>query len=252
MSSTQLTNSPDDETTTRDLQEFYGADAAKTYNEMMADEMPKVECDLELLIKALLDEKQGGDDDEGGGTILDVCCGTGDYLLWLSKQQSEDVRSFTLRGMDLSQDMLQLARDKLSSSSPAIELNQGTMENLQDSIPDESCAAVLCNFSIHHLKDCRKVFQEAYRVLKPNTGLYYLSFWEQGGQDEKIEQKQEQPDGATVTTYHHNHLELKKMLGDVGFLVVGRDTLSYREVKEEIYPGFSMNAAYLLVRKRGS
>lgn len=202
------------------LQKFYDADAAKKYNEMMPDEIPKIEVDLKILAQGILP-----------GDVLDICCGTGDVLLWLSTKL--DLSAYSLKGSDLSKDMLAAAKTK--DTNDFLSLQQGNMEDL-GAFADGSCSAVLCNFSIHHLENCEKVLSESIRVLRPSGGIFYLSFWEGTGPMED--------DERPVQTYYHEQSKIEKLLADAGLIL-----LNTRKVTEEIYPGFSMNAAYAIARK---
>jgi ubiquinone/menaquinone biosynthesis C-methylase UbiE len=202
------------------LQQFYDADAAKKYNEMMPDEIPKIEVDLKLLA-----------DNVPPGDVLDVCCGTGDVLLWLSK--NIDPSKYALKGIDISNDMLAVAKSK--DSDNVLTLEQGNMQDL-GSFQDGSCAAVLCNFSIHHLESPEKVVSETVRVLRSSGGVLYLSFWEGSGPMDN--------DDRPIQTYYHEQSKIEKILAGSGLTL-----LNTRSVAEEIYPGFSMNAAYIIAKK---
>lgn len=206
------------------LQDFYNADTAKKYNSMMVDEMPKVEPDLELLLQNL-------DASDGGGVILDVCCGTGDMLLWLASKMDE---KYSLRGIDISNDMLNVARSK--DANKILALEQGSMEDLS-TVKDGSCAAVMCNFSIHHLLDFSKVLSESIRVLRPASGILYLSFWEGKGE-------MDSDGGDQPVTHYHELATVRKLLQDLGFIMINE-----RALKEEIFPGYAMNAAYTISKK---
>lgn len=68
-----------------------------------------------------------------GNELLDVACGTGRHALKLKS-------SFQVRGVDINQDMLNIAREKL----PNIEFTEGDMKNLN---LNHSFDVVICMFS---------------------------------------------------------------------------------------------------------
>ena len=97
-------------------------------------------------------------------TLLDVGCGTGFLIDLLAKQ-----RSANYCGLDLSEEMIKIARGKNISGA---EFLIGSAEQLP--YPDGSFDVVTCSQSFHHYPHPEKAMQEAYRVLKPG-GLYFLS-----------------------------------------------------------------------------
>jgi ubiquinone/menaquinone biosynthesis C-methylase UbiE len=94
-------------------------------------------------------------------SILDVGCGTGTLLFRLQAQTNA-----TLAGLDISTQMLALARQKLGA---AVDLRQGDSENL----PWETHCfdLVCCTFSFHHYPQPDRALAEMRRVLKPGGAL---------------------------------------------------------------------------------
>ena len=97
-------------------------------------------------------------------TLLDIGCGTGYLINMLSSHRSADYY-----GLDLSPEMLKVAKRKLGKS---VILTEGTADKLP--YADNSFDVVTCIQSFHHYPYPEKAMEEAYRVLKPK-GLYILS-----------------------------------------------------------------------------
>lgn len=94
-------------------------------------------------------------------SLLDIGCGTG-FIINLAKE------SFVkIYGIDATQAML----DKVDLSSGNIELINGLAEDLP--FEENSFDMVSSYAFIHHVKDYKKVLEEAYRVLKKD-GIYYI------------------------------------------------------------------------------
>ena len=70
------------------------------------------------------------------GTVLDLGCGTGEFLVKFLKD------GFTCIGVDISEVMLEIARDK-TKESPDIELYQGDIRKFRTEKPAEY---IVCNF----------------------------------------------------------------------------------------------------------
>jgi len=92
-----------------------------------------------------------------GDRALDVCCGTGDFMLPLRKSVGKDGM---VVGMDFCQPMLDLAKPKVDG-----ELSRGDACNLP--IADEQFDAVTVGWGIRNVPDIDAAHRELARVLKP-------------------------------------------------------------------------------------
>lgn len=103
------------------------------------------------------------------GSVLDVACGTGDILTTITRRRP-DYRS--LVGVDISENMLTLARKKLGDSA---KLQKMSAEEL--SLPEESFDAVSIGFGLRNVVNKEKALSEFFRVLKPGGVLLILEFF---------------------------------------------------------------------------
>lgn len=93
--------------------------------------------------------------------VLDVGCGTGTILSLLSKNGS-----ISLSGVDLSEEMLNIAKQKLKDRA---ELKIGDSEQLP--WENDTFDTIICTDSFHHYPEPEKVLNEMARVLKSNGHL---------------------------------------------------------------------------------
>ncbi len=100
--------------------------------------------------------------------ILDIGCGTGYSLLWLSKQ----VKWVQLFGVDLSPEMLRIARAKLQKEKVKAPLKQASVDKLP--FQSDTFDYIVCTSAFHHFPDQIKALQEMKRVLK-NGGVLLLA-----------------------------------------------------------------------------
>lgn len=94
--------------------------------------------------------------------LLDVGCGTGNLLSRI-RLEYDDVE---IAGVDLSPDMLEIARKKLGDK---VNLRVGDSEDLP--FPDDNFDMIICTDSFHHYPHPDNVLNEFRRVLKPKGGL---------------------------------------------------------------------------------
>ena len=96
-----------------------------------------------------------------GDRVLDVGCGTGTILSFISSEV--DINGY---GLDISAKMLEVAREK----NPRFEFVTGDCVTLPY---DDGCMdVVMACMAYHHFRDQKKFREEAYRVLKADGRLY--------------------------------------------------------------------------------
>lgn len=96
------------------------------------------------------------------GNVLDVACGTGDMAVSLVE------RGCTVTGIDLSEEMLAIARQK----APIVTFMIADAEHLP--FPDASFDAVTCAFGVRNFVHLEQGLNEMLRVLKPGGQLIIL------------------------------------------------------------------------------
>jgi ubiquinone/menaquinone biosynthesis C-methylase UbiE len=104
------------------------------------------------LLRALV----AGGDIRPASRVLEVGCGTGNYIIAL-----EGLTGCSCRGIDPSEEMLARARER----SGAVQFQAGRAEALP--WPEESFDLVFSVDAIHHVGDRPQAFLEAFRVLSP-------------------------------------------------------------------------------------
>jgi demethylmenaquinone methyltransferase / 2-methoxy-6-polyprenyl-1,4-benzoquinol methylase len=107
-----------------------------------------------------------------GERILDVCTGTGDLAIRFARSD----KSCEITGIDFSEEMLQLARDKIDKKglSGKIKLLQGDALHLP--FEDESFDIVSIGFGLRNLTDRKGGILEMARVLRDGGQLLILEF----------------------------------------------------------------------------
>ena len=105
-------------------------------------------------------------------SFVDVGCGSGNLII----QVAREYPSLDLIGVDLSSEILELAKKKAveNNLNEKIGFKIGSVENLP--FPDKSVDFVLSTLSLHHWKDPKHAFEEIFRVLKDGGVLLTFDF----------------------------------------------------------------------------
>ncbi len=105
-------------------------------------------------------------------SLLDVATGTGEVLLEAFKQGKISVGV----GVDLSQDMLKIAKEKFQRSPYSSQTNFIAADAMHLPFTDRSFDAVTISYGIRNVENVAKALKEMRRVLKPNGRLLVLEF----------------------------------------------------------------------------
>lgn len=107
-----------------------------------------------------------------GAAALDLCCGTGDFLLLLADRIGPQGR---LVGVDFCRPMLALAQARLDAAGVAgrWQLLEGDVTRLT-ALADESFDAATVGFGLRNVADLDAALQEACRLLRPGGALASL------------------------------------------------------------------------------
>jgi len=102
--------------------------------------------------------------------ILDVCTGTGDWAIALTKVLGE---SGKVIGLDFSENMLKVAQDKQQQHQlEQLEFMHGNAMELP--FEDNTFDYVTIGFGLRNVPDYETVLQEMYRVVKPGGKVVCL------------------------------------------------------------------------------
>jgi ubiquinone/menaquinone biosynthesis C-methylase UbiE len=102
---------------------------------------------------------------QASGDVLEIAIGTGRNL----PHYPPDVR---LTGIELSPQMLEIARKRAADLGREVDLRLGDAQALR--FRDESFDTVVCTFALCTIPDEHKAVEEAYRVLRPGGGFVLI------------------------------------------------------------------------------
>jgi demethylmenaquinone methyltransferase/2-methoxy-6-polyprenyl-1,4-benzoquinol methylase len=111
-------------------------------------------------------------DDEIVTEVVDVACGTGDLAL----KTARAVPKARVRGLDVSEPMLQHARARLPHSlQDRVSFDRGDLARLD--LAASSVDVVTAGYAVRNAPDPRAALGELARVLRPGGRLYVLDFF---------------------------------------------------------------------------
>ncbi len=111
------------------------------------------------------DEIQKLLDTRGSITVLDLACGTGNYLL--AQQEHFAGQSIRWIGIDLSADMLEVAKTKKLNA----EFINSDAESFN--LSENSVDLIVCNFAFHHFPNKQNTLKKIYATLKQGGVLKF-------------------------------------------------------------------------------
>jgi demethylmenaquinone methyltransferase/2-methoxy-6-polyprenyl-1,4-benzoquinol methylase len=104
-----------------------------------------------------------------GSTVLDVCCGTGDFAFASKRVVGSEGR---VVGVDVSEEMLDVAREKCGRNQLYVEFLSGDVLDLH--FPDGRFDACTVGFGIRNVADISRAFSEMRRVCRPGGRVVCL------------------------------------------------------------------------------
>ena len=147
---------------------------------------------------------------------LDVACGTGDLSIELLR------RGFSVTGIDLSEEMLEIAKQKTASANFQFSIFNFQLANAEAlPFPDDSFDAVTCAFGIRNFVHLEKGLEEMTRVLKPGGRMVILEL--------------STPDSRLIRPFYNFYT--KRIIPLLGQKIAGnRDAYTYLPESIERFP----------------
>lgn len=103
--------------------------------------------------------------------ILDVACGTGDLSFMMASRISECQE---VVGVDLSSEMLSVARRKMSAKKNGYKISFLQGDCLHLPFAEETFSAATCAFGVRNFENTEQGLREMARVLIPKGSLFIL------------------------------------------------------------------------------
>ena len=150
-------------------------DFSRYYDTLVSEHLPQADLWIDTVGKIYADVIQRTIVDEHSSTlVVDLGCGTADDLI--SFQELFATKNLHFLGIDLSQAMLDRAKEKLKNlSASAIELRQGNITNFSSYLENRLADCILLPAgTFHHLitdRERQEFLNHVQRSLRPVTGL---------------------------------------------------------------------------------
>ena len=104
--------------------------------------------------------------------VLDIATGTGDLAIQLAKHH----KSVNITGVDISENMLSIGREKILKRKLEGRINLKQANSLSLPFADGEFDAAMVAFGVRNFEDLSKGITEVHRVLKDGGSLYVLEF----------------------------------------------------------------------------
>ena len=154
-----------------------------------------------------------------GEVVLDLGSGGGIDVLLSAKRVGSTGKAY---GLDMTDEMLELARrNAAAAGAENVEFLKGDIEQI--SLPDGSVDVIISNCVINLAADERKVFQEAYRVLKPGGRFAVSDVVVRRKMPEEVRRSMELWVGCVAGALEEK--EFEQLLLEVGFAEPSLETI---------------------------
>ena len=165
--------------------------------------------------------------------ILDCSCGTGNHAIWLAKQ------GFEVHAADISDDMLEIAKDKAAKEGLSIRFAQSSWEELPQKAGVSYDLVVCPGNSLSHLSGIAMLdaaFLAFRKILKPGGTFFFdIRNWEKTYAENTLQDQQfrvEGKDGDYDVWYRYDMPEWNQ---------TGQMHVDISPAGEENYKRFSFN-----------
>lgn len=176
-----------------------------------------------------------------GNTVLDLGSGAGFDAFLASRKVGEKGKVI---GVDMTEEMIKKARENAKKHDyKNVEFKLGDIEDLP--IEDESIDVIISNCVINLAPDKNRVFEEAYRVLKKDGGMYVSDIVLLGELTETQKNDKDLIAGCVSGALQkEDYLEIVK---NTGFKVkiLGED----KEISKTQYNGINLESLKIEARK---
>ncbi|TET43077.1 arsenite methyltransferase [Candidatus Aerophobetes bacterium] len=166
-----------------------------------------------------------------GETVLDLGSGGGIDVFLAANKVGENGRVI---GIDMTQEMIKKARENAKKGGyHNVEFRLGEIEHLP--VEDNSIDVILSNCVINLSVDKPKVFQEAYRVLKPGGKLMISDLVTEGELPEEIRKSFDAWAGCIAGALEKKeYMDTIKNAGFQEGRIVSQNTFSEKDMSKEL------------------
>ena len=126
---------------------------------------PRYDRQISMFERLLFGDGRRWATSQVSGEVLEIAAGTGRNFEYYAPDTN-------LTAIELSQEMLQIARQRADTAEIQIDLREGDAQALE--FPDDSFDRILITLALCTIPDDRKAAEEAYRVLRPGGRLVLL------------------------------------------------------------------------------
>ena len=183
-----------------------------------------------------------------GRRILDLGCGTGASIQWLSKY------SYMITGVDNVPQMLDAARQSLDKPGISLKWQQKDIRDLDDSIGTVDMALALDVMTeMDALRDLEAVFKGVQRVLGPNKlfifDMYTIEGLTQAGlSSDSIVYN----DNANLMVFSHSEYDYERQMQTLHYTIFRRQGDAWRRSEaSRILRAFPVQAVATLLQRSG-
>jgi SAM-dependent methyltransferase len=143
--------------------------------------------------------------------VLDLGCGSGIYSLWFAERGAQ------VTGLDLSTEMIELARAKAGERNLQLDLRVADIGKPFE-LRDDEFDLIFTGTALHYIENLESVMREAARVMRPGA-VFIASVPRRTIETPWLGYAEVSSEGRTINCYHHTISEYFSAFAAAGLTI---------------------------------
>lgn len=181
-----------------------------------------------------------------GRNIVDLGCGTGESLLWLSQHH------YIITGVDKSAEMLTLARDYLAENNSNASLTQGDLRRVERISGQDMVLALNVLSELENIRELEKAFKHIHTMLRDDRWLVFDMYTIEGlvARNQAGYNLEHDEDGLTI--FESNRFDYEKSIQYREYIIFREETQGWQRVEaQRSLRAYPIQALTALVQRSG-
>jgi len=181
-----------------------------------------------------------------GRQIVDLGCGTGESLLWLTKHH------YIVTGVDKSTEMLTIARNYLAENNANVSLTQGDLRNVSNISGQDMVLAINVLSELDNIRELERAFMHIHSMLRDERWLVFDMYTIEGLVTRNQAGYNLEHDDDALTIFAANRFDYEKSIQYRDYIIFQKDNNGWQRVEAgRSLRAYPIQALTALVQRSG-